>query len=218
MTAGSSTTMAVGSAVQAAAVNLKQRIAELAGGSAPPPDEWPDLLRRGGLDRIAAEGSWGPGPKASPTGEDPEWAMYTFGAIFAEVAVDEELPIPRVRRCLGVYSAGRIINPRTARSQMTGGMVWGIGQALLEKSPMDHRLGRYLSKNLAGCLVPANADVVALEAHFVDECDDHASAIGARGIGELGAVGVGAAVANAVHHATGVRLRELPIRLESLLT
>nr|MBA2458265.1 xanthine dehydrogenase family protein molybdopterin-binding subunit [Gemmatimonadales bacterium] len=98
------------------------------------------------------------------------------------------------------------------------GMIWGIGQALLEESPMDHRLGRYLSKNLAGSLVPANADVAGLEAHFVDEYDEHASAIGARGIGELGAVGVGAAVANAVHHATGVRIRELPIRVEALLT
>lgn len=217
LTAGSSTTMGVGSAVHDAARRLTERIASLAGGIAPPPDEWPDLLRRHGLSRVAAEGGWAPGPAASPIGEHPDWSMFTFGAVFAEVAVDEELPIPRVRRCVGVYSAGRIINPTTARSQMTGGMVWGIGQALLEHSAMDHSLGRYLSKNLAGYLVPVNADVPALEAHFVDEYDEHASAIGARGIGELGAVGVAAAVGNAVYHATGVRVRELPIRPEVLL-
>jgi xanthine dehydrogenase YagR molybdenum-binding subunit len=217
MTAGSSATMAVGSAVHAAATGLKQRVAELAGSAIPPARDWSELLRRHRLDRLSAEASWAPGPNANLLGETPDWAMFTFGAVFAEVGVDEDLPIPRVRRCLGIYSAGRIINPKTARSQMTGGMVWGIGQALLEHSAMDHRLGRYLSKNLAGSLIPAHADVPALEADFVEEFDQHASPIGARGIGELGAVGVGAAVSNAVYHATGVRVRRLPIVPEVFL-
>jgi xanthine dehydrogenase YagR molybdenum-binding subunit len=143
--------------------------------------------------------------------------MYSFGAIFAEVGVDEDIPIPRIRRVVGVYNAGRIINPKTARSQMTGGVVWGIGQALLEKSEMDQQHGRFLSKNLAGYLVPVNADVPEIDVSFVDDFDEHVGPLGARGIGELGAIGVGAAIANAVFHATGIRVREVPIRPEHLL-
>ena len=100
---------------------------------------------------------------------------------------------------------------------MTGGMIWGLGQALLERSDVDLRLGKFVSKNLSGYLVPVNADVGTLEAHFVDEYDEYASAIGVKGIGELGATGVAAAVANAVYHATGKRLRSLPIRPEMLI-
>jgi xanthine dehydrogenase YagR molybdenum-binding subunit len=119
---------------------------------------------------------------------------------------------------VGVYSAGRIINPKTARSQMTGGMIWGLGQALLEGSEVDRNLGRFLSKNLAGYLVPVNADVPELDASFIeDEIDERASAHGGKGIGELGGVGAGPAIANAVYHATGIRVRELPIRPEMLL-
>jgi xanthine dehydrogenase YagR molybdenum-binding subunit len=143
--------------------------------------------------------------------------MFGFGAVFVEVRVDASLGTVRVRRTVGVYSAGRIVNPKTATSQMTGGMIWGIGQALLERSEVDARLGRFVSKNLAGYLVPANLDVGHLEAHFVEEYDRHASAIGARGIGELGATGVAAAIANAVYHATGIRVRDLPIGPERLL-
>jgi xanthine dehydrogenase YagR molybdenum-binding subunit len=118
---------------------------------------------------------------------------------------------------LGVYSAGRILSPTTARSQMTGGMVWGIGQALTERSTVDTELGRFVAKDLSGYLLPVNGDVPDLEAIFVDEVDPYASDVGARGIGELGAVGVAAAIANAVFHATGIRVRQLPITPESLL-
>jgi xanthine dehydrogenase YagR molybdenum-binding subunit len=159
---------------------------------------------------LSADGEWSPA-------EDNSVAMYSFGAVFAEVRVNEDVPIPRVGRIVGVYNAGRIINPKTARSQMTGGMIWGIGQALLERSEMDHRLGRYLSKNLAGYLVPVSADVPLLDASFVDDFDAKVSPIGARGIGELGAIAVGPAIANAVFHATGVRVREVPIRPEMLI-
>jgi xanthine dehydrogenase YagR molybdenum-binding subunit len=141
-------------------------------------------------------GSWAPPGK-------PTTALFSFDTIFAEVRVDKELPIPRVRRIVGVYSAGKITNPKTATSQMTGSIIWGIGQALLESSEMHHRLGRFLSKNLAGYHLPVNADAPVIEAHFVDEFNATASLIGARGIGELGAIGTRPTIANAVFHATG---------------
>ena len=118
---------------------------------------------------------------------------------------------------VGVYSAGKILNAKTARSQMTGGIIWGIGQALLERSETDPGLGRFLSKNLCGYLVPVNADVPEIDTSFVEEFDPHASPLGARGIGELGAIGIGPAIANTVFHATGVRVREMPTRPEHLL-
>ncbi|MBA3712399.1 MAG: xanthine dehydrogenase family protein molybdopterin-binding subunit [Pyrinomonadaceae bacterium] len=215
MTAGSSTTMGVGSAVHDAATKLKQKLTEMAGGPIAP-DAYADLLKRRRLEKLSAEGLWKPDGEAG-TGESKEWTMYTFGAVFVEVRVDESLRVPRLARCVGVYSAGRIINPKTARSQMTGGMIWGLGQALLEHTELELNYGRYVAKDLANYLVPVNADVPDLEAYFVDEVDEHASPIGAKGIGELGAVGVSAAIANAVYHATGVRVRDLPITVEKLL-
>jgi xanthine dehydrogenase YagR molybdenum-binding subunit len=218
-TFGSSTTLGVGSAVHDAAVKLKAKLAELAktkGDGRTRETSYAKVLSRAGMDKLSAEGQWTPGPDASPLGET-SWSMASYGAVFAEVRIDEMLLIPRVSRLVGVYSAGRIVNPKTARSQMIGGMAWGVGQALLEASEMDRALGRYLSKNLAGYLLPVNADLGSVEVSFVDEVDPHASAIGARGIGELAAVGVGPAIANAVWHATGVRVREVPIRPEMLL-
>jgi xanthine dehydrogenase YagR molybdenum-binding subunit len=206
MNAGSRATLSTGSAVQNAAKNLKRKFAE-AGADAP--DDYPEALARLGVDKLSADGEWTPG--------EATHAMYSFGALFAEVRVDEDIPVPRVRRVVGVYNAGRIINPKTARSQMTGGVVWGIGQALLERSEMDHQHGRFLSKNLAGYLVPVNADVPQIDVSFVDDFDDKVGPLGARGIGELGAIGVGAAIANAVFHATGIRVREVPIRPEHLM-
>lgn len=167
-------------------------------------------MRKLNVEKLTAEGEFNPPAESAK-------ALFSFGAIFAEVRVDERIPIPRVARIRGVYDAGRIINPKTARSQMIGGLTWGIGQALLEHSAMDHRLGRFLAKNLAGYLVPVNADVGRIDVSFIEEPDDEANPLGARGIGELGAIGVGAAIANAVFHATGVRVRELPIRPEMLM-
>jgi len=207
-TGGSSATMSAGSAVQDAAANLRRK---LAAAGANGPEGYAGALAAIGVESLSADGAWSPGEG------EPSTALFSFGAIFAEVRVDADIPIPRVSRVVGVYSAGRILNPRTARSQMTGGIVWGIGQALLERSEMDHRLGRFLSKNLAGYLVPVNADVPDIDASFVEEFDPHASPLGARGIGELGALGIGPAIANAVFHATGVRVREVPIRPEHLL-
>jgi xanthine dehydrogenase YagR molybdenum-binding subunit len=242
-TFGSSTTMGVGSAVHAAATRLKEKIQALAdqAGAIGPDDyvailsrqsveristesDWssPSVVQRIGLvseaKRLAADGAWSPGPDASPLGEPPGYSMHGWGAVFTEVRVDEDFLIPRVTRLVGVYSAGRIINPKTAHSQMTGGMIWGIGQALLEESSMDRALGRYVSKNLAGHLIPVNADVPELHVQFVDEYDPLAGPLGARGIGELGAVGVAPAILNAIWHATGVRLRDVPVRPEHLMS
>ena len=148
----------------------------------------------------------------SDGGEGTPFAMRTWGAIFVEIGVDADFGLLRLRRAVGVYSAGRILNPVTARAQMTGGIIWGWGKATMEESDQEPVHGRWLAKNLSNVAVPVNADIPAdLDVSFIDEYDDAASLIGARGIGELGATGVDAAVAAAVHDAVGVRVRDLPI-------
>jgi xanthine dehydrogenase YagR molybdenum-binding subunit len=139
-------------------------------------------------------------------------ATRTFGVVLVEVGVDPELGLTRLRRATGVYSAGRIINLRTARSQMIGGIVWGWGMATLEASHFEPELGRWHSQNLSGVALPVNADIPPdIDIAFIDEFDEHAGPLGAKGIGELSATGVAAAVANAVYDAVGLRVRELPI-------
>jgi xanthine dehydrogenase YagR molybdenum-binding subunit len=139
-------------------------------------------------------------------------ATRTFGVVFVEVGVDAMLGLVRLRRATGVYSAGRIVNERTARSQMIGGIVWGWGMATGEASVLEPRLGRWHDQNLAGVALPVNADIpAAIDIAFIDETDTAAGPLGAKGIGELSATGVAAAVANAVFDAVGVRVRELPI-------
>ncbi len=131
--------------------------------------------------------------------------------------VDLDTGEVRVPRLLGIFAAGRIINPKTARSQLIGGMTMGLGMALLEESVMDAEFGDYLNHDLAQYHVAACADVQEIEADWIDEHDPHLNRIGVKGIGEIGIVGTAAAVANAVHHATGNRIRDLPIRLDKLL-
>ena len=145
------------------------------------------------------------------------YSKYTHSAIFCEVRVDEELGNVRVTRLVNAVAAGRILNPLTARSQIIGGMVMGIGSALHEESMMDHALGRFMNHNLAEYHVPVHADVEDMQVIFVEEHDDKASPIGAKGLGEVGIVGTAAAIANAIFHATGRRVRELPITVEKVL-
>ncbi|TDB86782.1 xanthine dehydrogenase family protein molybdopterin-binding subunit [Actinomadura sp. KC216] len=146
-----------------------------------------------------------------------KYARHAFGAQFAEVEVDADTGEVRVRRMLGVFAAGRIINPTTARSQFIGGMTMGIGMALMEESVMDEVFGDYLNRDLAQYHVPACADIRDIEATWVEESDPHLNPMGSKGIGEIGIVGAAAAVGNAVHHATGIRVRNLPITPAKLL-
>jgi xanthine dehydrogenase YagR molybdenum-binding subunit len=134
------------------------------------------------------------------------------------VKVDEQLGIVRVTRVVSAVAAGRILNTKTATSQIMGGVVWGIGMALHEETVVDHRLGRIMNANIAEYHMPTHADVHDIEVIFVDEPDQRINPLGIKGLGEIGIVGVAAAIANAVHHATGVRVRELPITLDKLLT
>jgi xanthine dehydrogenase YagR molybdenum-binding subunit len=146
-----------------------------------------------------------------------ERSRHAFGAQFAEVRVDPGSGEVRVSRMLGVFAVGRVINPKTARSQFIGGMTMGISMALLEESVMDREFGDYLNHDLAQYHVPACADIQEIDAVWVEEDDDELNPMGSKGIGEIGIVGTAAAVANAVHHATGRRVRDLPIRLDRLL-
>jgi xanthine dehydrogenase YagR molybdenum-binding subunit len=145
------------------------------------------------------------------------FAFQSFGCHFVEVRVDEPIARVRVTRVVSAFDVGRVINPKTTRSQALGGIVMGIGMALMEATEYDPRTGRPVTDNLADYPVPVNADVQSIEPYFVDRPDPHINALGCRGVGEIGITGVAAAVANAVYHATGRRVRDLPIVPEKLL-
>lgn len=145
------------------------------------------------------------------------FARATHSAVFVEVMVDEDLGTVKVTRAVTAVAAGRIINPKTARSQILGGMVWGLSKALEEESVMDHNFGRFMNHNLAEYHVAVNADIHDLDVIFVEEHDDIVNPLGVKGLGEIGIVGMPAAIANAIFHATGRRVRDLPIRLDALL-
>jgi xanthine dehydrogenase YagR molybdenum-binding subunit len=168
------------------------------------------LLRRNKREHLETVSSFTP-----PT--EAKFAMNAYGAVFAEVGVDARLGIVRVRRMLAVYDAGRIVNPKLADSQAIGGMVGGIGKALLEHTVTDHRDGRIVNANLADYLVPVNADVPDLRAIYLRGNDPEANPLGVKGLGEVVIVGVAPAIANAVFNATGRRIRHLPISAEDLL-
>jgi xanthine dehydrogenase YagR molybdenum-binding subunit len=154
--------------------------------------------------------------EAKPGDEAQQYSMHAFGAVFAEVRVDPELGTVRVSRIVGAYGAGRILNPKTARSQLIGGITFGIGMALMEHTITDLRTGRYVNADIAEYHIPVHADVPEIDIIFADERDDHVDPIGAKGIGEIGMTGVAAAIANAVFHAAAVRVRDLPITLDKL--
>jgi xanthine dehydrogenase YagR molybdenum-binding subunit len=231
-TYGSGTTISTGAAVQQAAHRVRAKLAKLAG--------WPaedvtmldariirgnesrtirEVLGKAGVSELTSEGAFDlPGGAPVDMGSS-EFPARTFGAIFVEVGVDQELGLLRLRRATGVYSVGRIINPRTARSQMIGGIVWGWGMAAMEASHFEPTLGRWLAKDLAGVPLPVNADIPPeIDVGFVDEFDANSGPLGAKGIGELGATGVAAAVGNAVYDAIGLRIRDLPITPEKILS
>jgi xanthine dehydrogenase YagR molybdenum-binding subunit len=171
-----------------------------------------ELLARNRLSSLVGDGDYRPveevnGPRA----------VFSFSAVFAEVRVDPDLGLVRLNRFVGAYDAGRIINPKTARSQAIGGIIWGVGQALLEQSETDPTSGQFINRNFSGYLAPTNADVPELDVSFLGGFDEEASPLGAKGLGELTAVSVAPAIANAVYHATAKRVRDLPITIEKLL-
>jgi xanthine dehydrogenase YagR molybdenum-binding subunit len=168
-----------------------------------------DAMRAADLQTIEAE--------AAAKGAGDKKSRHTHSAIFAEVKVDEELGVVRVTRVVNAVAAGRIINPKTARSQILGGVVMGIGMALHEETMTDHHLGRFMNHNFAEYHVPVNADVDNIEVIFVDEPDAEVTPLGVKGVGEIGIVGTAAAIANAIYHATGKRIRDLPITIDKLL-
>jgi xanthine dehydrogenase YagR molybdenum-binding subunit len=169
-----------------------------------------DVMRYSGADRIVKE-------KKHEFDEDSSHARNTHSAIFAEVKIDEELGIIRVTRVVSAVAAGRILNTKTAASQIMGGVVWGIGMALHEETVFDHKFGRIMNANIAEYHVPVNADIHDIKVIFVDEPDAKINKLGVKGVGEIGIVGVPAAIANAVYHATGIRVRHLPITLDKVL-
>jgi xanthine dehydrogenase YagR molybdenum-binding subunit len=175
-------------------------------------ESFADILGRAGLTEIDARGKSAADPAAQSA-----YAMHAHGAVFAEVKVDPDLGQIRVTRLVGAFAAGRVINPRMVRSQIYGGMIWGVSFALHEQAISDQRSGRIINANLAEYHVPVNADVPHLEALMIEEHDPHVNALGIKGVGEIGVTGSAGAVANAVWHATGVRLRRFPIRIDDLV-
>lgn len=169
-----------------------------------------DIMRHAAVDRIEKQA-------ANRFADDEAHAHNTHSAVFAEVKVDEELGVIRVTRVVNAVAAGRILNPKTAHNQILGGVVWGIGMALHEETLTDHAYGRIMNANIAEYHVPVNADVYDIKTIFVDEPDATINPLGIKGVGEIGIVGVAAAIANAVYHATGNRVRDLPITLDKVM-
>jgi xanthine dehydrogenase YagR molybdenum-binding subunit len=203
---GSMTMASVGSAVQAAC--RKARADTLARGGAS--DLLEAMRRLGQPVEVAAD--------SKPDDAAQRFSMHAFGAVFVEVAVDPDLGETRVRRIVGAYGAGRIVNPKTTRSQCIGGMIGGIGMALMEHSVVDARSGRIPNANFAEYAVPVHADAPpVMDVTFVEEHDPHVNPLGVKGVGEIALVGVAPAIANAIFHATGRRIRELPITPDKLL-
>ena len=228
---GSATTLSVGSATRDAVDKLKGALLAAASGDArlagaAPADvtfaggrlvkdgetDGPaveDLVENTGKRELSAKGKYAPG--------ESDYAKHSFGAQFAEVGVDEEFGIVRVRRMLGCFACGTILNRKTGRSQFLGGMTMALGSALLEKTTFDSRLARFTNDNLAEYHVPVNADVPEIDVMCVDDPDFNASPVGAKGIGEIGITGMNAAIANAVWHATGKRHYAIPITPEAVM-
>jgi len=171
-----------------------------------------DVLAASGEAKLEAESSAMPNPI-----NNLKYSMHSHNAAFVEVKVDEDLGTIHVTRVVNAVAAGRILNPKTARSQVLGGTVWGISMALMEESNIDNKFGRYMNHNLAEYHIPVNADIHKIDVVFVEEEDDLVNPLGVKGVGEIGMLGVAAAVANAVYHATGKRVRDLPLTIDKLL-
>jgi xanthine dehydrogenase YagR molybdenum-binding subunit len=234
---GSAHTATAGNAIHKAGADVISHLAELATGDERSPlfgagntgviarggrlfrrddesrnESYENILARAGLSEIE-----GHGKGAMDQAAQAEYAMHSHGAVFAEVKIDPDLGQVRVTRMVGAFAAGRIVNPRMVRSQLCGGMIWGVSFALHEQAIMDTRSGRPMNGNLAEYHIPVNADVPSVEAIVVEENDPHVNALGIKGVGEIGVTGSAGAVANAVWHATGIRVRKFPIALDRFI-
>ncbi|HEV8417863.1 MAG TPA: xanthine dehydrogenase family protein molybdopterin-binding subunit [Candidatus Udaeobacter sp.] len=206
---GSNTTATVGSAIADAAANLKKKFADL-GANPDKPESFAEVLKSKGMSSLEADGKF-------DFKESDKLGFQSFGAQFCEVKIDPELPLVRVTRWVSVMDCGRVINLKTGRSQILGGIVMGIGMALEEETVYDPATGLPATRNLADYHVPVHADIHPIEVSFVGEPDYAFNPMGARGMGEIGITGAAAAVANAVYHATGKRVRDLPITIDKLI-
>lgn len=174
-------------------------------------EKFTEIIKRANLKQVVAKAESRPGK------EDEKYSMHSYGAIFAEVQIDPDFARPKLTRLVGAYGAGKILNLKTARNQMFGGMTFGIGMALMEHTLIDPKFGRIMNADLAEYHMPVNADIPNMEVIFVDEVDQHINPLGAKGIGEISITGVAAAIANAVYHATGKRVRDLPITIDKVM-
>ena len=204
---GSVTAASTGTAVYDACTLLKSKLDAMTRAG----ESHADAIRRAGGAPVEVSS------QSRASADAQQYSSHSFGAVFTEVRVDEALGLARVARVVTAHGVGKILNEKTAKSQIIGGVVWGIGQALHEETHVDPRTGRYVNAELAEYLVPVNADVGTIEVHFVDEDDRHVSAMGAKGVGEIGITGVAGSIANAVWHATGKRVRDLPIRVDRVM-
>ncbi|PPS24631.1 aldehyde oxidase, partial [Pseudomonas amygdali pv. morsprunorum] len=229
---GSFTVSSVGTAVQQACQALQRQVLEVAKGLHPQfasatPDEvrfeagklyvGEQALSMAELAASQASGAIEVQVDAEPDKKREAYAAATHSAVFVEVLVDEDLGTIKVNRLVSAVAAGRVVNPKMARSQILGGVVWGMGMALQEEAMLDHTLGRPMNHSLAEYHIPVNADIGDIDVLFVEEHDEIVNALGSKGVGEIGIVGVPAAIANAIYHATGKRIREFPITLDKLL-
>jgi xanthine dehydrogenase YagR molybdenum-binding subunit len=207
--------------VYAACVKLREAVSHKFGFAAAEVEFSDSMVRAGGRSvplRQAAEGGEIIAEDHMEYGDlDKKYQQSTFGAHFVEVAVDAATGETRVRRMLAVCAAGRILNPKSARSQVIGAMTMGVGAALMEHLAVDKRSGFFVNHDLAGYEVPVHADIPHQDVIFLDEADPVSSPMKAKGVGELGLCGVGAAVANAIYNATGVRVRDYPVTLDKLI-
>ena len=206
---GSNTTATVGSAIADAATNLKKKLADL-GANPDKPESFAEMLKSKGMSSLEADGKF-------DFKESDKVEFQSFGAQFCEVKIDPELPLVRVTRWVSVMDCGRVINLKTGRSQILGGIVMGIGMAVEEETVYDPATGLPATRNLADYHVPVHADIHPIDVYFVGEPDYAFNPMGARGMGEIGITGAAAAVANAVYHATGKRVRDLPITIDKLI-
>ncbi|KQS34545.1 xanthine dehydrogenase family protein molybdopterin-binding subunit [Pedobacter sp. Leaf194] len=209
---GSATLSTVGSAVNDVCVSLKSTIAELAANSnMDATSNFVDVLKKNSLPSIEVI-------RQSQAGKEREdYSMYSFSIHFVKVKVNSLTGVVKVDKIVSVGDSGTIVSPKTARSQMVGGAVGGVGMALTEESVIDHRYGRYINNNFADYHVPVNADIPEIEVHFINKPDPYINPMGAKGMGEIALIGFSAAVANAVFNATGKRIRTLPITPDKIL-